>query len=482
MKRVTRSLLKVVANDTLRESNITVFSNSSKLSELQSSCRERGLNPGKLKKVELIDLLNKFEDGIQDLKEEVPSKKPKKSTKTDKENVNLSKPKDSKKEKVPSSSNSLKEEVKKPKKSNKTHKEKVNISKIEIVTSSINSLEDKVPQKKPKKSTKTDKENETFKKPKKSKKLNIPTSSTVTPLLSLGRLYSGTLLRRPSQHNKSPYVADVALDSEQGMVTDFNMADTDTNLDNEEVIAHAPMLDLGGLLLPGAKVLMTKSKPGGKTSHAIQLVLADKGEWVGANPALGNKVARALLDQGLVTEAIFGEVNKQPLEIQSEVTMTKKSESEETVRADFVVNGAVVEVKTCVNSDFCKNSAPEPSKKDRFHTVVSTAEPQDYVRTALFPIGKKGQEFEGEKVVSSRCIKHLRHLAQLAEGSKVGCLLVVVNRGDCHRLRPCKEACPVFAREFEKAVEAGVRVVAAAVRWDSRGDCYFGGIVPVVMN
>ena len=39
-----------------------------------------------------------------------------------------------------------------------------------------------------------------------------------------------------------------------------------------QVIAHAPMLDLGGLIKPGSIVRMTESKPGGKTSHAVQLV------------------------------------------------------------------------------------------------------------------------------------------------------------------------------------------------------------------
>ena len=32
------------------------------------------------------------------------------------------------------------------------------------------------------------------------------------------------------------------------------------------------MLDLGGLIKPGSIVRMTESKPGGKTSHAVQLV------------------------------------------------------------------------------------------------------------------------------------------------------------------------------------------------------------------
>ena len=37
-------------------------------------------------------------------------------------------------------------------------------------------------------------------------------SSISKPLLSLAQLYQGVVVRRPSLHNKSPYVADVTLD------------------------------------------------------------------------------------------------------------------------------------------------------------------------------------------------------------------------------------------------------------------------------
>ena len=88
------------------------------------------------------------------------------------------------------------------------------------------------------------------------------------PLLSIGKLHQGVVIRRPSEHNKSPYVADVTLDK-----------------GGAEIIAHAPMLDLGGLIKPGTVVRMTESKPGGKTSHAIQLVkvnetVCDSGRYV----------------------------------------------------------------------------------------------------------------------------------------------------------------------------------------------------------
>ena len=296
-------------------------------------------------------------------------------------------------------------------------------------------------------------------------------------LLSLGKLVQGTVLQRPSKHNKSPYVADVKLD--EGA---------------EEVMAHAPMLDLGGLIKPGTIVRMTKSKPGGKTSHAIQLVgfnevssnEKETKTWIGAHPSLGNAVAKALIEGDHITHAILGDSsNANITKVQSEVTMRSK-DGEDTVRSDFVVNEkVVVEVKSCVCADYHKDSAPEFSNKDRYVTVISNEDRLNkYQKSGLFPIGKRAQIFEGEKVVSERCIKHLRHLAKIAQGKdsngyKQSCLLLIVNRGDCSKFRPCREACPIFAKEFSKAKTAGVRIIAAKVIWNENGDCNFGGLIPI---
>ena len=313
--------------------------------------------------------------------------------------------------------------------------------------------------------------------PKKSQiKATVLKNSHKKPIMSLGSLAQGTVVQRPSKHNKSPYVADVKLDNGA-----------------EEVIAHAPMLDLGGLIKTGTVVRMTKSKPGGKTSHAIQLVgfkeiNCDKDQtvtWIGAHPSLGNAVAKILLEENYISSAVLGDQPKSDItKVQSEVTM--KSKKEDTVRSDFVVNEkVVVEVKSCVCADYHKGSAPESDKKDRYVTVISNEDKiGKYKRAGLFPIGKRAQNFEGEKVVSERCIKHLRHLARIAKGSddngyKESCLLMIVNRGDCSRFRPCREACPIFADEFSKAKLAGVRIIAAKVTWNKEGDCHFDGLLPV---
>ena len=278
----------------------------------------------------------------------------------------------------------------------------------------------------------------------------------------------------------------------------------DVKLDNggNEVIAHAPMLDLGGLIKPGTVVRMKESKPGGKTSHSIQLVGVNEAEcgnvpgtmtWIGANPNLGNSVAKQLIEQGHITAALLGGDDSKNntntiTKIQSEVKM-KSHEGEDTVRSDFVINEkVVVEVKSCVCADYQKDTAPEFSKKDRYVIVVSKEDnPKKYQRTGIFPIGKPAQKFEDQKVVSERCIKHLRHLSKIASGKdkndyKESALLMMVNRGDCQQFRPCKESCPIFAEEFVAAIAAGVRVLAAKIIWNENGDCYFGGLLPIVKN
>ena len=70
------------------------------------------------------------------------------------------------------------------------------------------------------------------------------------------------------------------------------------------------------------------------------------------------------------------------------------------------------------------------------------------------------QEFEGQKVVSTRAIKHIRNLVDMRSEEVRPIVLFVVNRSDCERVRACGEACPVFAKELAKASKKGVLVVA----------------------
>ena len=234
-------------------------------------------------------------------------------------------------------------------------------------------------------------------------------------LLKLGPLVSGRLVRRPSRQNRSPYCCDVDLGG------------------GSEVVAHCPMLGLGGQLVPGVRVSLTVSRPGGATSHAVQLVEGGGGVWVGAHPALGNTLARALLQGELGQQLLGGPLQS----LQAEVTLphcqeeglvhsedqtddskesnkkkgkkpTKgvENKKEEKIRADFVLNGdLVVEVKSVVCAAGEEGSEIEGEVKRMTGAVA-----------AEFPVGRQGQIWQGNKVVSARCIKHLRHLSAIAAG------------------------------------------------------------------
>ena len=67
-------------------------------------------------------------------------------------------------------------------------------------------------------------------------------SDAVLYTLPSKRIVHGTLTKRPSSAIKSPYVADALVKTEVGDVP---------------VLAHAPMLDMGGLCVPGAELIMT---------------------------------------------------------------------------------------------------------------------------------------------------------------------------------------------------------------------------------
>ena len=234
-------------------------------------------------------------------------------------------------------------------------------------------------------------------------------------LFKLGPLVAGRLIRRPSRQNRSPYCCDVELGG------------------GSEVVAHCPMLGLGGQLGPGVRVGLTASRPGGATSHSVQLVEGGGGVWVGAHPALGNTLARTLLQEELGQQLLEGPLQSLQAEVtlphfQEEVSVhsedqtddskesnkkkVKKSikrvenKKEEKIRADFVLNGdMVVEVKSVVCAAGGEGSGIEGEVKRMTGAV-----------TAEFPVGRRGQTWQGNQVVSARCIKHLRHLSAIATG------------------------------------------------------------------
>lgn len=340
---------------------------------------------------------------------------------------------------------------------------------------------------KPKKTTETTKD-----RPKttniNAKQHNIPENSEddgPNLLLSLPEdVIIGELRKRPSKRNRSPYVGDVWLESEQ-----------------REAIVHLPNLDMGGKCVPGAKLLLkpARDRKGNlvgkdavspkygtpKCEFIAQLLRYDESDlgyeqaWVGAHPSLGEKIAEQLVGRNLLGPN-FPRVKSFKREV--------RNVGGTDMRADFLIEHEdstlpprILEVKTVVDTDYSPQSVPERSK------CVFTSDEVPYRRTAIFPWGSSNQKGpDGEAVVSSRAIKHVRELTRMVldDDKNFDCtVLFVVIRHDAKAFRPNVDACPSFAKYVREAKDAGVQILAKQVAWgeevENIGKCYEGKLLEI---
>jgi len=293
------------------------------------------------------------------------------------------------------------------------------------------------------------------------------------------------LRKRPSRRNRSPYVGDVWLESEQ-----------------REAIVHLPNLDMGGKCVPGAKLLLkpARDRKGNlvgkdavnpkygtpKCEFIAQLLRYDESDlgyepaWVGAHPSLGEKIAEQLVGRNLLGPT-FPKVKSFKREV--------RNVGGTDMRADFLIEHEdsslpprILEVKTVVDTDYSMASVPDRTK------CVFTSDEQPYRRTAIFPWGSSNQKGpDGEAVVSARAIKHVRELTRMVtdDSKDFDCtVLFVVIRHDAKAFKPNIDACPSFARYIREAKEAGVQVLAKQVIWgeerENIGKCFEGQLLDTV--
>lgn len=340
------------------------------------------------------------------------------------------------------------------------------------------------------------------------------TTTTSTPttnnlLLSLpDDVLLGELRNRPSKRNRSPYVGDVWLPSEQ-----------------REVICHLPNLDMGGKCRPGASLVMKPARDNKgnlvgpnavspkygtpKCEFIAQLLRVDESAlcpssmllyppvWVGAHPSLGEKIAEKLVSHNLLG-VDFPSVESFQREVRNPAGLD--------LRADFVVKHVdptrpprIVEVKTVVDTDYSSRHGTLPNRTK----CVFTSDRQPYRRTGIFPWGNSNQKGpDGEPVVSARAIKHVRELTRMVQQQQKkkknsnsdkeerdqvydATILFVVVRHDAKAFRPNIDACPSFARYLNEARDAGVQILAKQVVWgeDSNGgqlgQCFEGDLLDI---
>jgi sugar fermentation stimulation protein A len=190
-------------------------------------------------------------------------------------------------------------------------------------------------------------------------------------------------------------------------------------LDGQEVVAHCPNTgSLKGVLEHTAYVWLLP-KEGGKLQWCAEIAEFEDGTLVGIHPARANGLAREAGIMGLWGLGITGK------EVRAEVKYDTET------RFDFKVGKTWVEVKS-----------------------VSMA--KDGI--ALFP-----------DAVSSRGLKHLGILGEVAINGGSALQLYIVQRADCTELRPAELIDPAYAAGLRAAAAAGVPVKALACEVTARG-------------
>ena len=313
-----------------------------------------------------------------------------------------------------------------------------------------------------------------------------PAQVSGEPLIDLGPLVRCTVVQRPSVRNKSPYVADVIVSTT-----------------NKVAVTHVPNIDSGGKLRKGAAILASKvpnvdentlGKFGTpKCEYICRLLRCEEDEhdgggvWISANPALGEQLARKLLEKGALDDRLGpSAVVKGSIQTQKMLKRQVTESVSNAYRPDFSVtheDGSVtiLEVKQVVDSDYSRAFVHARAETQAPHPAYSpNCPPSSYVRAGIFPWGKRGQKGpDNEKVVSARAIEHIRELTSMAKNSETRpAILLMCGRGDVKGFRANGAACPSFARYLEEAQRAGVRVLCHAIRWgegDDEGKAFDAG-------
>jgi sugar fermentation stimulation protein A len=185
----------------------------------------------------------------------------------------------------------------------------------------------------------------------------------------------------------------------------------------EEITCAVPNTgSMMGLTDPGSRVwLSTSDNPKRKYAHTLEIVEAD-GTLVGVNTGLPNRLAEEAIRAGMISDLASYE------ELKREQKYGRNSRIDILLR-DANRGLAYVEVKNV-----------------HMRRVPGLAE---------FP-----------DTVTARGAKHLGELADMVREGHRAVMVYLVQRGDCDRLKLCRDLDPAYCAAFDRAASAGVEAFA----------------------
>lgn len=270
-----------------------------------------------------------------------------------------------------------------------------------------------------------------------------------TEITQITNLVEGKIISRPSKLCKSPYVADVLLET------------------GEQVIAHAPSLGCCGYVDKNESVLLVPHENPKTCSHVIHLAKRnekDTSYLIGVHPKSAEKLVKRSLELGCI------ETLEDLSDIKSEQCFLNS-------RFDFVCkdkNGiqTIIEVKNVPCGDYEDILSKERKKRDYSDREITS-------KIAYFPDGYRKKSTD---TISPRALKHIQELEKLKmENENMRCIILfVVQRGDC-KVFQGSNVDPIYKNALNQAYQNGVEVLPVKMVWNENGICEYQGTLEFVL-
>lgn len=267
-------------------------------------------------------------------------------------------------------------------------------------------------------------------------------------LFRLHNLVKCKIIKRPSKHIKSPYVADIELINDNGENT------TETT----QFLGHTAALGCCGLVESGSICYAEKTDGKSKCDYRIYLSeIITKGEnvCVGVYPKLAETLAGIAIEKGL----IYG-LNAETITREKKIMNSRFDFLGKVRHSDDYY---ILEVKNVPLANYEDMDAKSLQKQD-------FTERKWNEKVAYFPDGYRKKKSD---TVSPRAVKHIQELQKIREKEpKLRCILLfVIQRNDVNRFQP-SVIDPIYREAVIKAHKVGVEIRTLQVCWKD-GICYY---------
>jgi DNA-binding sugar fermentation-stimulating protein len=323
------------------------------------------------------------------------------------------------------------------------------------------------------------------------------------------KMLIATVINRPSKINKSPYLADIIIDSE-GEPSKIS-------------IAHSPSLGCGGLICSGVKVYVlpceskTKDKDSGaklqisgskasknvsrdlkspetqrvskyiiyhiENKEKISPILEISHSPICAHPNMANIIVGKMLEKKMITGLedltnIKAEASIEPLVKIENFNEDCVLENEKTCRFDFsgILNDpsgcpqyVLIEVKCVPLADYV-DVLPKVRTK-----TIDSLKPEDKKLKAIFPYGT-ARKYE---LVSPRALKHIKNLEAYTLTKSYKTFMIYITMRDDVEAIKISELDVEYRKAVFAAKENGVNLLGYSIRWDEER-AYLNKVLPVI--